>query len=216
MLILIAFGIVAFIGAFFFIKGLIFIWQDLPLSIKIRHIVIKAVICALILLIAWALVFRGIRGFFPMELEMNWLVHMVKPPNDLYQPIVEDKFEFATKGYSKTYNLSPRYLDPYELGFLVDQNGIESRYKYKGKLKIEFFRKDKLLFYDVATSIKHARYQRNDLATFDKISLYEFEIPLQGKYLKDISVRITVLEPDSRLAEINNSTTLYIAVGSLE
>ena len=120
---------------------LISIWLGLPLPIRIRRIIIKAAICVLILLITSILAFRVIRGFYPIPFELRNLAHLVFPPKDLYQPIVTDKFQFATKGFSKTYNLYPRYFELYELGFLPPQTGIDSHYEFRGKLKVEFFQK---------------------------------------------------------------------------
>ena len=60
--------------------------------------------------------------------------------------------------------------------------------------------------------MKGAVWKGKDTTQYEAIMLYEFEVPLQKKYIKDISVKITVLEPDPGLEKINDSTTLYIAV----
>jgi hypothetical protein len=44
--------------------------------------------------------------------------------------------------------------------------------------------------------------------------LMSFEIPLLGRYKNDISIRISVLEPDQELKIYGNSIMLYIAVSA--
>ena len=64
------------------------------------------------------------------------------------------------------------------------------------------------------TSWNMAVYVQNDMNHFNKISLFTFDIPLQKKYTKDISVKITVLEPDQELKRFGDLISLYIAVSA--
>lgn len=43
------------------------------------------------------------------------LFHLVTQPQDLYAPIVEDDFQFYSKGYMKEYELTPSYRDIHEV-----------------------------------------------------------------------------------------------------
>ena len=63
--------------------------------------------------------------------------------------------------------------------------------------------------------MKIARYKENDMTRFNAIALYVFEIPIQEKYLRNIRIRVTVLESDPALNKINEATTFYIRVSSI-
>jgi hypothetical protein len=146
--------------------------------------------------------FKAIKGFVPIPVGNRHLVHLLIPPKDLYNPIITDNFLFYKKGFSKVYFLEPKYLDFYDCGFSIDDE-ILPDYKFNGKLKFEFFWKNKRLFEEIVTQPK--TFGRNE------VSLIHFEVPLQGKYKKDISVQVTVLEPDIELKD-KKSLKLYIAV----
>jgi hypothetical protein len=169
-------------------------------------------ISVLVIVVIGILVCRLIWSFLPIPIGIRHLAHLIAPPEDLYQPIIVDKFLFYEKGFTKTYSLKPTYLDIYEIGFSVGGEGITSKYKFKGKLKVEFFWKDKFLFNDVITKWKQAWDKENDMTHFKEISLYKFDMPLKGKYKNDVSVKITVLEPDDSLKELSDLIGLYIKV----
>lgn len=158
---------------------------------------------------------RMVKGFIPLPIGIRHLFHRIISPEDLHQPIVTDNFLFFENNFSKTYSLHPKYLDIYEIGFFNDEAGISSKYKFRGKIKAEFFWKDKLLFDKIATTIDSAWYVQGDVACYKSICLLKFCLPLQGKYKKDISVRLTVLEPDEELEKYKNSLKLYIAVSAV-
>jgi hypothetical protein len=146
--------------------------------------------------------FKIIKGYIPVPIGIRHFVHLLIPPNDLYRPIISDNFLFYEKGFNKTYPLEPKYLDFYDCGFTTDYE-IQPDYKFNGKIKFEFFWKNKQLFERTVTRPK----------TFSKkeVSLIHFEIPFLGKYKKDISMKVTVLEPDIVLKD-KKSIKLYIAV----
>jgi hypothetical protein len=50
-------------------------------------------------------------GFIPIPLWMRHICHLAFPPSDLLYPIVVDDFAFWEMGFSKTYTLTPKYLD---------------------------------------------------------------------------------------------------------
>ncbi len=176
-----------------------------------RNIII---INILTFIIVGVLVVWMVKGFFPLPIGIRHLFHLIFPPNNLYQPIVLDKFLFYEKGFTKTYYLKPNYLDIYEIGFLIDKNGIESTYKFKGKIKVEFFVKDEFLIGSMITSMDSALYKGTNMTYYKQISLYKFDIPLQEKYINDLSVKLTVLEPVQELKRFSDNVTLYIAVSA--
>ncbi len=169
----------------------------------------------LLFLIAGILFVKAMKGFIPLPIGIRHLIHLVIQPKDLYQPIIIDDFLFYEKGFTKTYFLEPKYLDIYEIGFLAEKADISSKYKYKGKIKAEFFWKGKLLFDRIVSSYNAAWSVNGDTEHFKEISLLKFEIPLQGKYKNDITIKLTVLEPDQELKKYADSIKLYIAVSAI-
>ncbi|MDP3731770.1 MAG: hypothetical protein Q8R31_01890 [Candidatus Omnitrophota bacterium] len=169
----------------------------------------------LLFLIVGILLVKAIKGFVPLPIGVRHLIHLIIQPKDLYQPVITDNFLFYEEGFTKTYFLKPKYLDIYEIGFLAEKADISSKYKFEGKLKAEFFWKDKLLFDRIVSSYNAAWSVNGDMEHFKEISLLKFEIPLQGKYKNDISIRLTVLEPDQELKKYADSIKLYIAVSAV-
>ncbi len=143
------------------------------------------------------------------------LLHLAFPPEDLYESIVTDDFLFYEKGFTKTYQLKPKYLDSYMISLISEKQNISREYKVKGKLKAEFFWKDKFLFEKVATSQQAFGQSDNDHAHYKSIDLIGFDVPLKGKYKNDISVRLTVIEPDEQLREYGDTIKLFIGVSAI-
>ncbi len=175
----------------------------------------RGVVLFLIVGIASIVVIIALKGFMPLPIGSRHLMHLVSPPRDLYKPIIIDNFLFYEKGFSRTYSLQPKYLDIYEIGFFSDKKVILSSYKFQGKLKVEFFYKDKFLFEKIVTSYKAAWLANGDSDHFKEISLLAFEMPLLGKYKNDVSIKIAVLEPDIQLEAFKNSVKLYISVSAI-
>jgi len=167
----------------------------------------KMIYLAILLLVIFGacLTFKVIKGFFPVPIGVRHLAHLLIPPKDLYEPVVKDKFQFYKKGYTKTYSLSPKYFDFYDCGFSINED-LPDNYRFNGKLKVEFLLKDILLLEKLIT----------DWGTMGRktVSLVHFEMPFQGKYAKDIAIRLTVLEPDLTLVKYKDSLELFIGVSS--
>jgi len=101
------------------------------------------------------------------------------------------------------------------IGIVSEKQNISREYKVKGKFKAEFFWKDKFLFEKVATSQRAFWQSDNDHVHYKGIDLIDFEVPLNGKYKDEISVRLTVLEPDEGLKEYGDSIKLSIGVSAI-
>jgi hypothetical protein len=147
---------------------------------------------------------------------LRYLAHDINPPKDLYEYIMEDRFNFHEKGFARTYSLKPKYSDLYDVGFILEEKFLSSKYKFNGKLKIEFLKQDDLLYQKIIDQQGPRIYRYGEWG-FDwakEVVLHTFEIPLQGKYKKNIAIRITVLEPDLELKEYKDSIKLFIGVSS--
>jgi hypothetical protein len=165
------------------------------------------------LFVATILPAKVIMGFVPLPMVVRSFGHLLINPIDLCQPIVTDTFPFYEKGFSKTYPLKPKYLDYYEVGFQNEKEDKFVEYSFNGTIKAEFFWKDKLLFEKITALKIRGGYVEKEGRYFKIVYLFEFfEIPLQGRYKENISVRLTVVEPDEDLKKYGDSIKLFIRV----
>lgn len=185
-------------------------------SSKRTKIAIISFICLLFLSPAFALFYiKTSRGFIPIPLNLRHLLHLAISTDDLFDPIVMDEFKFYEKGYTKTFLLKPKYLDIYTIGFTIEKGVLTSKYKFDGKIKAEFYYRDQYLFSSEATSWISAGYSATSYEYLSDVLLMQFEIPLHGKYIDNISVKVTVLNPDESLRECGNSIQLCIRVSPM-
>lgn len=196
------------VSVFIIVSVLLVISVKIPLPIWTKIVISLFFIVSILLAMA-------VKEFIPLPIGIRHLMYLIVTPKDLYKPIIIDNFLFYEKGFSKTYSLQPKYLDIYEIGFLSDKKDIPLSYKFQGKLKVEFFYKDKFLFEKIATSYNAAWLVNGDSEHFKEISLLAFEIPLLGKYRNDVSIKITVLEPDIQIEAFKNPVKLYISVSAI-
>jgi hypothetical protein len=162
--------------------------------------------------------FGVLKGASILPTSFIHIFHLMVTPEDLYNPIVYDEFLFYIKGHEKTYSLETKYNDYYSIGIIFTNNDMpsgyatKSKYTFNGKLKIEFFYKDLLVSSEIISSYVRLIYSKNDMNYLEKISLSVFEVPLMGKYKKNISVKVSVLEPDNKLKNYADSARLFIGI----
>lgn len=152
--------------------------------------------------------------FKPIPIGVRHIFHLIIQPDDLYKPLITDNFKFYKKNYTKTYNLDPKYFDFYEIDFRANKNVIPRTYKFQGRLLVEFFHRDEILLKTYVSSMESVFYSDSSMKFYKAVSLYKFELPFQGKYKKDIKVKITVEKPDYEIEKFNDSIMLYISVSS--
>lgn len=155
------------------------------------------------------------KAVLPLPIGVRHLINTIIVPKDLYNPIVEDRFLFYLKGYEKAYDLKPKYLDVYELGFSVGDRGIDSKYRFKGCLRAVFYSGNKAIYECSISSQKSAWYMKEDMTRYKSISLLTFSVPIKGKYVNDLKVKLTVLEPDVQLEKYQDQIKLHIAVSGI-
>lgn len=178
----------------------------------------KYLLFAALIAIVFLIGFKAVKGFMPIPLGMRHLFHLLLQPSDFYAPIVKDKFNFGQEGFSRTYNLKPKYIDLYDVGLTFNQKVLSSKHKFNGQLKLEFISKGAVLYEEIVDAFKawgSSFKDGYDMEFYKWIVLHTFEMPLEGKYIKDISVKITVLKPDPELAKHQDSIELYIGVSSI-
>ena len=142
------------------------------------------------------------------------LLHLAKPPKDLHDPIIVDAFPFWGVGFSTSYKLQPKYLDFYEIGLLSLDEGLASKEKFTGVVKVEFmWQGNPVCEYEI-NSIQGGVYAGKDMARFKTAMLLRFEIPIEGKFDKELSMRMTVVKADQNLQKYGDSLKIYVAVSA--
>ncbi len=171
-------------------------------------------------LIFIVLLFLGFSfGVIPIPLWVWQIVHLAYPPEDLYQPIVTDKFSFYERGYSKTYPLKPKYRDNYEVIISSSPDTIPSgcgkenrTYEFEGKIKFELFNHGEKVSDEEVTDWDSIGYQDKNMNYIKSICLYTFPVPPKGFSLDGTIIKITVVEPDHNLGKYENNIELQIRV----
>jgi hypothetical protein len=148
------------------------------------------------------------------ESRIKHIFHLLSPPKDLYKPILIDCFPFWKEGFSKTYSLAPIHKDIYEVGLLATNVNLSSKAIFTGKVKVEFLWQDMMVSEGEITAIQGGVYAGKDMTRYRKASLMRFKVPIEGKYMTNISVRMTVLEADRNLEIYGESLQMYIGVSS--
>lgn len=149
------------------------------------------------------------------------MFHLMTMPKDLFDPILKDKFHFWEKDFTKTYKLIPKYSDIYALGFICENEKIPSgwgkknqKYEFNGKVKVELYSNGDIVLSSVIDTYKTCGFVKDDDTKIKSVELYTFEIPLQGKHKRNISMKLTVVEPDEYLRNFKDSAMLYVGVSS--
>lgn len=176
---------------------------------------LKTIIVVAIIFLASLATAGKSRGYILLPIGVRHFTHLMFPPSDLYEPIVNDDYLFWEEGFSEKYLLKPKYLDFYEIGLCSPIDPLPSSFRFQGKIKVQFFSKDELLFEKEIVSQIACVYADGDMKHYKNVSLLKFEMPLLGKYKDDVSVKLTVLKPDMNLEKYANSVKIYIAVSGI-
>ncbi|MFK2821971.1 hypothetical protein ACH5BK_03205 [Arcobacter sp. YIC-80] len=137
-------------------------------------------------------------------------------PDDYFIKVVDDnKFDFYTKDYSKTYKLNYKYFTLYSIQIEDKNKKISSvffnsrEYQFDGELIVEYFSKDIRISKQVLSSVSRAFYSKNSLEYFSSFELTTFPIPIANKF-KDLSIKLTVLKP----IKFNSENKLKLSIGA--
>ncbi len=150
------------------------------------------------------------------------LINLVTMPEDLFSPIINDKFDFDKKGNSKEYTLNPKYRDFYAVS-IVSQNGIskadfgtnDNRYELEGKLKVELFNNGQKVSEKIVTRWMSGLYKNNNMKIFKSITIFTFPVPVNGFSINSMKLKISVVEPSNILKKYKNDIELQITVSGV-
>ena len=159
-------------------------------------------------------------GMDSLPIYLKRFCHLFLKPDDLFDPVVQNQFNFWDKGYSEEIPLRVKYDDRYAITIeCLDRTycipsgwGTADKYQFKGIIRAEFFCEEKLILSRQITEAQAIVYQEGEMDCLRKIILLFFDIPIKGKYKNDIRLRLSVLKPDLSLREYAPSIQLTIAV----
>lgn len=135
---------------------------------------------------------------------------------DYNSQIIED-FRLDIKGYSKTFDLNLKYFDTYSLGVTNGNIGFPEKYKFNGKLRLQFYYKNRVVRDEEVTKW-HVAWDmtgNNGKRGYHKeITLAYFKFPLDHKYKDNVTLRVTVIEPDVQISEFGKELKIVIGVSA--
>lgn len=134
---------------------------------------------------------------------------------DLYSPFLLEPFDFNAEGQSKRFSLTLDYYTAYTIGIRSATGNFPEDFAYKGKIKADFYKGDKLIYSSISDEPRYHKSYRGEGGSkleFKKIGLVMFEVPVANWYSKDIEVVVTVLEPDQNLNKFEGELNLYVGI----
>jgi hypothetical protein len=161
------------------------------------------------------IVFVGLMGTSKITYAGASFLHQIFVSHEkLYKPIVSEKFSLFEKNYSKIFKLNYKYKDRYSFGITNADIGFSGSFEFSGVLKLEFFAKGEKLYEEIVDKQDVKWYLTGSENRFKQITLSYFDIPLQGRYKKDLSVKVTVIEPDPNMKEFGDTVNVVIGVSA--
>ena len=141
------------------------------------------------------------------------LIHLAKPPKNLYEPVLIDKFPFNKEGFSKEYVINLKHIAIYELGFFDEISSIPSSFRFNGKIRLQIIQNKISIYEKDITAMESAVYSKDDMNCYKKVILTTFGIPPK-KFNKDLILKITVLNKDDKIDSFVDKIKFYVAVSS--
>lgn len=154
-----------------------------------------------------------ILGFiYQFPIGLRHFVNLVKPPDDLYNPILIENFNFKVKNYTKTYRLKPKYADIYELGLVNEKEKIPTSFKFNGIMEMRLYHKNKQILNKIIDKTISHTYSKKDSNCLEKVVFTTFPMSVKGRDKNSIFLKVTVIQPDDSISQF---AKLYVAVSDL-
>ncbi len=168
------------------------------------------------------ILFPTLRQSLPLSIGTYHLLNLIKPPKDFYKPIILEDFDLKQKGLVAEYDFKPKFFDFYALAILLESLKFEaepfsdfsSKLKFKGKLKVEMFYKNKgTLIFSKEINSSEQVIKLDDGSI--QVNLFSFSVPVDDKYFKDLLIRVEVIEPDNNLSLFSKNTKILVGVNGI-
>jgi len=157
-------------------------------------------------------VFRYVRGYYPIPQILRKL-YLVNKWQEVNRIIIEKKFKLCQEGYCLEKTFSSPYFLPHYITFGIDNftNKIPIDYEYKGKLKIELIRKNKIVYTETVENLTNRFKYENGKALYTSYFVAaKIPFPLKGKRYENIRIRVVVLKVDPELLNYIDSAELRL------
>jgi hypothetical protein len=141
--------------------------------------------------------------------------------NNLHEPLLIDNYNFGAVNYTKKYdNIKFNYMDEYSVGMRLINGNLPSSFSFDGKIKVEIYKDNKLIaaYTSDSGNIKYHKVYKSvvdNILEIDKVSLVSFDVPILKKYSTNLSIKVSVINPDKRLKLYEPNLQLYIGIDRL-
>ena len=143
------------------------------------------------------------------------LLNLISPPDDLYIPVATHSVSFQSKGATTEFRFTPKYKDTYEVGIFAVGDPIPATYKFSGELRIEFIQSGEIISSQTVTNFSSGTYAGKDMDHYSSLALCSFHVPLQGRSMDEITVRISVLKPDQEFEKFKDKVKAWVRVSPI-
>ncbi len=144
---------------------------------------------------------------------MHYYYLIFSRPDDLKKTIILDDFNFNKKGEQKLYKLNFKHVALYDIALIDKNEKIPVGFHFKGKIRLDFYHKDKIINSKLIETVDTMIYSNKNDRFFKSLNFHSFGIPIKGE-TEDLSVKVTVIEPDKKLSECCSELQLCINVSS--
>lgn len=142
------------------------------------------------------------------------LSHRIFQPDDLFQPIIFEKFDFSKVDTTSTFVFNPKYYDTYSLSLVVKDSEYDGSIDFNGVLKIEVYADDEKILDKYARGtvakllgLQDGGYRQSDILTFN--------IPFRNFKRRDLKLRVNIEDPSTQLEGVSEKLYLKVAVSSI-
>ena len=185
------------------VKNLIYKYITLVRYNKMKNLVI-----IIVLSLSLLLVFKQLTNNANF---MHFYYMIFSKPDDLKKTIILEDFSFDKKGEQKLYKLNFKHVAMYDISIIDKNEKIPIGFQFKGKIRLDFYHKDKIVDSKLIETVEEMAYSKKSMKYYKSILLHTFGIPIKGEK-EDLSVKVTVIEPDKKLSECCSELQLCISV----
>jgi hypothetical protein len=158
------------------------------------------------------IVFVGVITFTSSSCFLPFLTYQLFTPEILYS----QDYRLDEPGYTKTFNLSFKYYEAFILSLTNSDVGFPKDYEFNGKLRLQFFYKDKLVKeMEVKKWVTPTRWLETIRGINGKVHNYwriyyltPFSRPIEDK--NNFTLKVTVISPDTNITEFKKRIKMVI------
>jgi len=143
------------------------------------------------------------------------LLHLAFPPGDLYTPVATNSIAFQSEGTTVELNFVPKYKDRYEVGIFAIGDPIPASYEFSGELSVEFIQSGETISSQTITKFSSGTYAGKNMDKYSSRAFCSFDVPLQGRSMDEITVKISVLKPDQEFEKFKDQVKAWIRVSPI-